>query len=71
MANKTWKKLTVYSGVTAMVIMFGAIFILGENTPRGFMVVDADPVLLAILLPIIGTLGFITLLGIMRSMMGN
>ncbi|SES05126.1 hypothetical protein SAMN04487944_11655 [Gracilibacillus ureilyticus] len=71
MSNSTWKKLTVYSGVTAMLVMFGGIFILGENTPRGFTVVDADPVLLAVLVPIISILGFITLLGIMRSMMGN
>ncbi|KAB8125663.1 hypothetical protein F9U64_22010 [Gracilibacillus oryzae] len=71
MSNSAWKKLTIYSCVIGLVLMFGAIFILGENTPRGFMVVDADPVLLAILFPITGVLFFITFLGIMRSMMGN
>jgi hypothetical protein len=71
LSNEAWKKLTVYSGVTVMVIMFGGIFILGENTPRGFTVVDANPLVLAILFPIMGILGFIFFLGMMRSMMGN
>ncbi|KAB8125666.1 hypothetical protein F9U64_22025 [Gracilibacillus oryzae] len=71
MSNSAWKKLTVYSGVTALVLMFGFTFIFGENTPRGFTVVESDPVVRAIVFPVAGILGFIFFLGMMRSMRCN
>ncbi|KAB8125665.1 hypothetical protein F9U64_22020 [Gracilibacillus oryzae] len=71
MSNSVWKKLTIITGILAVGISVGSIFILGENTPEGFMVVDADRSTLLALDIVTGLLGFVFVLGMMRSIMGN